>query len=79
VPRRDGQVELGLDVVQLKLHAPEFGTDVAGDLPAQVADAERAERELDGARAELDRIRLEAGTAEAPRNPKRRRSGQSPE
>ena len=40
--------------------------------------AERAERDLDDARAELERIRREAGT-DAPRTSQRRRGGQSPE
>ena len=43
--------------------------------------AERAERDLDAARAELTRVRQEAGTeaAPAPAGSRRRRSSQSPE
>jgi hypothetical protein len=42
--------------------------------------AERAERDLDDARAELERIRREAVTpAGTPAAPKRRQGGQSPE
>jgi hypothetical protein len=39
VSRRDGKVQLGLDVVKLKLYALEFRADVVCDLAAKVVDA----------------------------------------
>jgi hypothetical protein len=40
------------------------------------ARAERAERDLDAARAELTRVRQESGTADSPGASRRRRPGQ---
>jgi hypothetical protein len=40
--------------------------------------AERAERDLDATRAELERIRQDTGAASTPTAPKRRRAGQAP-